>query len=335
MDSTRTDGPAPAEVFSRGQLRAALAEVKARSGLSLAAIASRSDRLRRANAGQAFGSSRIRLVTLTRSNISGFTTTGGSQLPGDEAMVTFLLACGVPPDSLDPWLAALRRAKVSREPADPPGLPRLPEHFVPRPAERRRVVAELRRLAQDGGGAVGLASTAALHGTGGYGKTTLALDVCRLPTVRALFPDGIVWLEVGQDPVLTTLLADVTARVSGRPPARFGSVHAAAAALSETLAGRRILLVLDNVWRAADLEPFLRGGPGCVRLVTCRRADVLPSGAAVLSVDRMEPAQAIELLGRDVPGASGPVLYPLYERTHRWPVVLGILNGVLRARSTR
>jgi len=335
MNRTLLDGPDPAEVFTRGQLRAALAEVRDLSGMSLTEIADRSELLRRANRAWTVGSTGGKLVTLTRTNVSGFTTGGRSQLPSEDAMVTFLVTCGVPLGALGAWLAALRRAKTSREPADTPVLPPLPEHFVPRPAERRRVVRELRRLVEGGGGAVGLASTAALHGTGGFGKTTLALDVCRLPTVRALFPDGIVWIDVGQEPVLTALLADATARVTGRPPARFGSVNAAAAALGEALDGRRVLLVLDNVWRAADLEPFLRGAPDCVRLVTCRRADVLPSAATVLTVDRMEPAQAIDLLGRDVPGASGPVLYPLYERTHRWPVVLGILNGVLRARSSR
>lgn len=336
MDRIVLDGPDPAEVFTREQLRAALAEVRARSGMSLVEVAARSGELALANRARTLGSARRTLVRLTRTNISGFTTASRDrlQLPGEDAMVTFLLACGIPPSALDAWLAALSRARASRAPADAIGLPRMPEHFVPRPAERRRLLAELRRLAA-GGGAIGLASTAALRGTGGFGKTTLALDVCRQPAVRALFPDGVVWLEVGQEPALTVLLADMTARVTGRPPARFGSVSAAAAALAEALEGRRVLLVLDNVWRAGDLEPFLRGGSGCVRLVTCRRADVLPATAAVLPVDRMEPAQAIELLGRDVPGASGAVLYPLYERTHRWPVVLGILNGVLRARSSR
>jgi hypothetical protein len=37
-----------------------------------------------------------------------------------------------------------------------------------------------------------------------------------------------VWLEIGQEPTLTVLLADMAARVTGRPPARFGSVSAAA-----------------------------------------------------------------------------------------------------------
>jgi WD40 repeat protein len=193
----------------------------------------------------------------------------------------------------------------------------------------------LRALAERGSGTVGLASTAALHGTGGFGKTTLALDVCHSPEILELFPDGVVWVEIGQEPVLTAVLADVAARVSRTPPVRYGTVDAASAALVDALGDHRVLVVLDNVWRAADLEPFLRGGPACVRLVTSRRIDVLPTGATVVQVDRMGPEQAVALLQQDLPAATDAVVYPLYERSHRWPVVLGMLNGVLRSRSAR
>jgi WD40 repeat protein len=326
------DGPDPTGVHTRERLHEALAEVKTRSKLSLSQIVTKSGLLVSRHPGPIAGH---KPVALTKQNVGGFTGGSRPQLPGDGVMVTFLVVCGIPISQLGEWLAALRRARTYAEPREQlPVLPRLPEHFVPRPAERRRVVEELRVLA-DRGGALGLASTAALHGTGGFGKTTLALDVCRLAEIRTLFPDAIVWIEVGQEPVLTALLADIVASVTGRPPARFGSVDAAAAALGAALADRRVLLVLDNVWEAVHLEPFLRGGPRCVRLVTSRRADVLPSGTTVLAVDRMDPDQAITLLGQGVPAATRSALFPLYKRSHRWPVVLGILNGVLRARSSR
>ncbi|MBO3748457.1 hypothetical protein J5X84_20470 [Streptosporangiaceae bacterium NEAU-GS5] len=324
---TPVNGFDPDEVHARGQLRAALAEVRRRSGRSLNEIVERSAGLAR----RAIAGTGLVPVQLTRSNVSGFTGGNRPQLPSASVLVTFLICCDVQPATLPSWLAALRRAQAVRRPERArPYLPRLPDHFVPRPAEWRRVIAVLEALAARGRGA-----TAALYGTGGFGKTTLALDVCRADRIRELFPDGVVWLEAGQNPVLTTLLADAAARVTGRAPARYGSVDAAAAGLGEALEGRQVLLVLDNVWSPADLEPFLRGGSGCVRLVTCRRVDVLPRDASVVSVERMSPAQALALLAKDVPGASDALLYPLYERSHRWPVVLGILNGVLRARSGR
>ena len=331
----RTPMPDPAELDTVEQLRVALRAVKRASRLSLTDIVNRSDELAHGRRRWSLGPSGRRPVQLGASNVGGFTGGARPQLPGEDALITFLVVCGTPVRDLPEWVRALRRAGAARSQPRPSPLPRLPEQFVPRPAEQERVITELRRLARVGGGALGLASTAALHGTGGFGKTTLALDVCHSDEVRWLFPDGVVWVEIGQAPVLTAVLADVAALVSERPPVRFGTVDAASAALVAALGDRRVLLVLDNVWQAADLEPFLRGGPRCVRLVTSRRADVLPAGARVLSVDRMDPDQAVALLRRDLPGATDRAVYPLYERSHRWPVVLGMLNGIMRSRSVR
>ncbi len=223
------------------------------------------------------------------------------------------------------------------EPVHPvrPELPRLPGHFVSRNAERALVLQRLAELAGAGRGALGLASTTALHGTGGYGKTTLALDVCRQPEVAQLFPGGVIWVELGQEPVVAAVLADVTARLSNKPPVRYETLESATAAFVAALGDQRVLLVLDNAWRAADIDPFLRGGPRCVRLVTSRRVDVLPAGTPVVPVDRMAPEQAVELLCRNLPGATREAVYALYERSHRWPVLLGVLNGVMQGRLAR
>ena len=101
MNRTRPDGADPAEVYTREQLRAALAGVKSRSGLSLAQIAGRSDQLRRANQARTVGSTGRRLVTLTKTNVSGFTAGSRPQLPGEDALVTFLVTCGIPVPGLD------------------------------------------------------------------------------------------------------------------------------------------------------------------------------------------------------------------------------------------
>ena len=46
--------------------------------------------------------------------------------------------------------------------------------------------------------------------------------------------------------------------------------------LGEVIGESRLLLVIDDVWREAQLRPFLRGGPNCVRLVTTRLPHVFP-----------------------------------------------------------
>jgi NB-ARC domain len=68
-----------------------------------------------------------------------------------------------------------------------------------------------------------------------------------------------------------------------------GRIQTIRSVANEALRGRRMLLVLDNVWNQSDLEPFLAGGRHCVRLVTSRRVDVAPVDSAIIHVDRMTP----------------------------------------------
>jgi len=149
----------------------------------------------------------------------------------------------------------------------------LPLSFVPREMEFEALKAKL--LAEDASGPVAL--TAALQGAGGYGKTTLANALCRDDDVRAEFSDGIVLIEIGKerpDAEVLSLVVDVieTLDSDGRRPG-FENPDVAAEQLAAAIGGARLLLVIDDVRREAQLRPFLRGGPNCVRLVTA------PAGA--------------------------------------------------------
>jgi hypothetical protein len=41
--------------------------------------------------------------------------------------------------------------------------------------------------------------TTALGGAGGFGKSALAAWVCHRPEVTAAFPDGVLWITLGED----------------------------------------------------------------------------------------------------------------------------------------
>ena len=76
---------------------------------------------------------------------------------------------------------------------------------------------------------------------------------------------------------------------------------AAGGALGRALAGRRVLLVVDDVWSSGQVEPFLIGGEGAVRLFTTRQQGVFPDGAVPVAVDQMADAEAHDLLAADLP----------------------------------
>ncbi len=62
-----------------------------------------------------------------------------------------------------------------------------------------------------------------------------------------------------------------------------------------------ILMVVDDVWRKQDLEPFLQGGRNCVRLVTTRIDSVLPPEALRQKLDAMLGGEALALLSGGLP----------------------------------
>ena len=98
----------------------------------------------------------------------------------------------------------------------------------------------------------------------------------------------------------------------------------------------RLLLVIDDVWREAQLRPFLRGGPNCVRLVTTRLPRVLPRSHLPIAIDEMRAEEALSLISLNLPGAKAPVarhrLAELADRLGAWALMLSIANGWLRGR---
>jgi hypothetical protein len=129
-------------------------------------------------------------------------------------------------------------------------------------------------------GVIGQAGSFGLHGQGGIGKSVLAAAVARDDTVRRRFPDGVFWVTVGEaDAVLSAQLELLTALdptvATPRTPAEAQRVP------WERLAGRRVLLVIDDVWSDAAARAFRLTGPQGRVLYTTRDPRVLSRGEVV------------------------------------------------------
>src|SRR5215217_1207347 len=178
--------------------------------------------------------------------------------------------------------------------------PPVPSPFV-RHAELEKVVDQLiiRRYDEPGPPIVGL------HGVPGSGKTVLAAKVCRDQRVEKAFPGGVLWVTLGaKNPSnLSQQVEEVIAALTGRRLG-VGNVQVATALLTEMLGERAALLVIDDVWDAADLKPFLQGGPHCARLITTRYSTTLPPSCVPITIGPMEPQEAVELLSADLPSGQ-------------------------------
>jgi DNA-binding SARP family transcriptional activator/predicted negative regulator of RcsB-dependent stress response len=150
-----------------------------------------------------------------------------------------------------------------------------------------------RRLDADRPGAVVISAVA---GMGGIGKTALAVHVAH--RLRERFPDGQVYvsLQGATSPlrpteVLARLLRDL-GEVDETIPA---GEEERTARYRSLLAGRTMLIVLDDARDAAQVRPLLPGSAGCAVIVTSRGMLAGLAGAAQLSLDALDDDEAREL----------------------------------------
>jgi DNA-binding SARP family transcriptional activator len=177
-------------------------------------------------------------------------------------------------------------------------LPRDVAGFTGRSAELGQLVGDLTAAAASGG-AVGIC---AIGGMAGIGKTSLAVHAAHQLSGR--FPDGQLFLPLhahtpGQRPVdpaeaLANLLLTTGLAPQQIPP----GAEAREARWRDYLAGKRILLVLDDAAGHQQVRPLLPGTAGSLVLITSRRRLAALEDAAVISLDTLTPAEAAALLAR-------------------------------------
>ncbi|MBO3752663.1 tetratricopeptide repeat protein [Streptosporangiaceae bacterium NEAU-GS5] len=178
------------------------------------------------------------------------------------------------------------RAPVPRE------LPAAPSVF----AGRESPLAALDAMLAAGDAVI------AITGTGGVGKTAFALRWAH--GVAERFPDGQLYVNLrGYDPnepltpaaALARFLRSLGVESAAVPP----DEDERAARYRSLLAGRRMLIVLDNAYAAEQVRPLLPGNPSCLAVVTSRddlAGLVARDGARRVELDVLADTEAADLL---------------------------------------
>ncbi|WP_405742747.1 tetratricopeptide repeat protein [Streptomyces sp. NBC_01525] len=145
-------------------------------------------------------------------------------------------------------------------------------------------------------------AVSAVAGIGGVGKTTLAVHVAHAAHHR--FPDGQLYVDLqsaGSTPVEPEAVLGAFLRALGTPETSIpDGLDERAALYRSTLAGRRILALLDNARDAAQIRPLLPGTEGCAALITSRTRMIDLAGAQLIDLDVMSPEEAFTLFTRIV-----------------------------------
>ncbi|MBY8884656.1 winged helix-turn-helix domain-containing protein [Streptomyces sp. PTM05] len=182
--------------------------------------------------------------------------------------------------------------------AEPRQLPGGPPELAGREGEEEEAVRLLGTQP-----AAGTVPVVVLSGAPGCGKTALAVRVAHRSAAR--YPDGQIFLPLarpdGAPRDTASLLHDALHATGAACDAIPPGTEARSALLRARLAGRRVLLVLDDAAEPAQVMPLLPGEPGCAVLVTARTE--LPEltafhGAHPLTLGSLPTPAAVELLGQ-------------------------------------
>ena len=276
-----------------------------------------------ASAGEATGSQ------LIGGNVSGALIAQGGgpsvYISGDDSKVVI----GDPPRGVD----AGRSPRVS--PAAPSMLPPDIADFVDRDPQLARLRETLVPAASTESTFVPVAMVA---GKPGAGKSALTIHLAHQLYDR--FFDGQFYVDLRgaeREPLTPTTVLDVFLYAAGIPAEKVpGDLPGRQALYRTWLAGKRVLVVLDNAADELQVEPLLPNRPPAAALITSRRPLATVCSASPLILETLDAASAVDLLwaiARREPGVGdGPAAASVAERCGYLPLALRISGATLLAR---
>ena len=137
---------------------------------------------------------------------------------------------------------------------------------------------------------------------GGIGKTTISYWIARQPTVRELF-DRIIWISLGQTPTMINLQSLTLQQLTGGVFTGDEPAEQRTQTLKQAMAGKKLLLVLDDVWDPdhEKLLNFVDEDSGAKVLLSSRVHQVIETGgsksdSAIVTIELPTEDDAVRML---------------------------------------
>jgi tetratricopeptide (TPR) repeat protein len=217
-------------------------------------------------------------------------------------------------------------------------LPRDVASFTGRAEELDQLLAFVFETARSGR-AVGIS---AIDGMAGVGKTAFAVHAAH--RLAPDFPNGQLFLDLhahtaGRQPVTAgDALGAALLSIGVGPQAMPADLDDRAALWRHRLAGKRMLILLDDAASHDQVRPLLPGAPGCLVLITSRRRLVALEDIEQLSLGTLPAADAAELFNRLIGARAGVrelgEVAELVALCGHLPLAIGLVAARLRSHPT-
>jgi DNA-binding SARP family transcriptional activator len=213
------------------------------------------------------------------------------------------LTLPVPPRRVHADAAREPRPQGREAPRPPVGvphqLPAEPRHFIGREAEIGVLTDVANEMSPVGSSPV----VSVVCGPPGIGKTAFALHFAHKIAER--FPDGQLYIDLGAFSPATDSMSvqqairSVLTSLTPLPEPEAMTPAAYANLYRTTLAQRQILILIDNAYDSAQVQPLIPAAPQCMVVITSRRkltGLVTSHGAHLTTLDVPSRAEANALL---------------------------------------
>ena len=163
----------------------------------------------------------------------------------------------------------------------------------------------------------------------------LSQTLCRDPRIRDAFHDAIVWVSAGRESMhgVHKRMAEVLA-VLGESVGRDVGPLAIENRYRTALSRKPVLIVIDDVWSRADLDPFLAESSLSRILFATRDASIARfNGAETFSIRLLDTSGARWLLAARADLAAEklpPAADKLISECGRFPLALAMVGAILR-----
>jgi len=169
--------------------------------------------------------------------------------------------------------------------------------FTGRSADIKRLLGYLTGAGSPSAPAVPIAI---ITGSGGSGKTTLAMHTAHL--VQDSFPDGALYCRMqgstGEPKSLVSVLGSFLRALGISPDAVPAEPEERAALLRSTLAGRRVVVVLDDVGSESQVSGLLPALAGPAVIATSRSRLAGIPGSLLIEAGTLTDREGLDLLGK-------------------------------------